>query len=108
MGSEYGEEKRCCTVCDAKKQCHVCGNNTLYACADCRIDFGVTVYVCPKCRNDHEEKCSARLREALTTARREQREADRLTVLEQRCERGTTWDAAVVACAAAIRGQEVE
>lgn len=67
------EERRCCTVCDAKKRCHGCGNQTLYACSDCRIDFGVTVYVCnaAKCRNAHEEKCSARLRAELDALRGE-------------------------------------
>lgn len=63
----YKAEKRCCTVCDRKKTCHVCGQQTLYACSDCRIDFGVTIYVCAnrKCQAAHELKCSARLREKL-------------------------------------------
>jgi hypothetical protein len=57
------KEKSCCTVCDARKKCHVCGQQTLYACSDCRIDFGVTVYVCNKkeCRDAHEQKCPAAL-----------------------------------------------
>jgi hypothetical protein len=59
------QEKRCCSVCDARRLCHVCGSQTLYACSDCRIDFGVTIYVCPKCRDQHEQKCSARLRERI-------------------------------------------
>lgn len=52
-------EKRCCTVCDAKKVCHVCGDQTLLACADCQINFHATVYVCrkPSCRDTHERKC---------------------------------------------------
>ena len=52
-------EKRCCTVCDSKKVCHVCGTQTLLACSDCRINFQATVYVCskPACRDEHERKC---------------------------------------------------
>lgn len=61
----YKQEKRCCMPCDARKLCHVCENQTLYACSDCRIDFGVTIYVCPKCQGQHEQKCSARLREQM-------------------------------------------
>lgn len=55
----FNEEKRCCSVCDAKKKCHICGQQTLLACSDCRINFGVTVYVCSnsKCRDTHESKC---------------------------------------------------
>jgi hypothetical protein len=51
--------KRCCTICDAKKVCHVCGEQTLLACSDCQINFGATVYVCskPSCRDEHERKC---------------------------------------------------
>jgi hypothetical protein len=68
----YEAERRCCSVCDAKKVCHVCGETTLLACSDCRIDFGVTVYVCkrPACRDEHEAKCSARLRERALLAPR--------------------------------------
>lgn len=53
------ELKRCCTVCDAKKVCHVCGEPTLIACSDCQINFAATVYVCVKtaCRDEHERKC---------------------------------------------------
>lgn len=67
----YEQEKRCCTVCDAKKVCTICGTATLYACSDCRIDFQTTIYVCPStaCRDRHEEKCSARLREELDRLR---------------------------------------
>lgn len=48
-----------CTVCDAKKLCHVCGNQTLLACSDCQINFAATVYVCARsaCRDEHERKC---------------------------------------------------
>lgn len=55
----YEQEKHCCTICDAKKVCHVCGVQTLYACSDCRINFNATVYVCTKstCRDAHERKC---------------------------------------------------
>jgi hypothetical protein len=61
----YEAEKRCCTVCDAKKVCHVCGEQTLWACSDCRINLGTTVYVCQKakCRDEHEKKCGERLDE---------------------------------------------
>lgn len=57
--SPYTELKRCCTICDARKVCHVCGEQTLFACSDCRINFAATVYVCtkPACRDEHERKC---------------------------------------------------
>ena len=63
----YFAERRCCTVCDAKKLCTICGAQTDMACSDCRIDFQSTIYVCSKneCRNEHEGKCSARLLEKL-------------------------------------------
>ena len=56
---EYKEQKRCCSICDAKKICHVCGKQTLYACSDCQINFNATVYVCQssKCRDAHEMRC---------------------------------------------------
>jgi hypothetical protein len=56
----YDPEKRCCSVCDAKKVCHVCGEQTLMACSDCRINLGATVYVCGKrkCREAHDRVCS--------------------------------------------------
>jgi hypothetical protein len=56
---DYEKTKRCCTVCDARKKCHVCDAVTDLACSDCRINFGVTIYVCSKreCRNAHEVKC---------------------------------------------------
>jgi hypothetical protein len=52
--------KSCCTVCDAKKRCHVCGDQTLLACSDCQINLAATVYVCGKreCRMRHDELCS--------------------------------------------------
>lgn len=67
---KYGHlvaDKHCCTVCDAKKFCHVCEQQTLYACSDCRIDFGVSIYVCAKssCRAKHEAMCSSVLRASL-------------------------------------------
>jgi len=54
------EEKPCCTICDQKKKCYICGEQTLYACSDCRIDFNVSIYVCKSssCRDTHELKCS--------------------------------------------------
>jgi hypothetical protein len=54
-------ERRCCTICDARKVCHVCKQQTLSACADCQINFSATVYVCGKreCREAHERKCFA-------------------------------------------------
>lgn len=59
QGPEYGEQRRCCTVCDVKNQCHVCGATTQWACSDCAIDFGITIHVCAssECRDAHEEKC---------------------------------------------------
>ena len=56
---ETESQKRCCTICDAKKICHICGDQTLLACADCAINFGATVYVCHKslCHDEHEIKC---------------------------------------------------
>lgn len=55
----YNHTNRCCTICDAKKVCHVCGEQTLWACSDCRINFATTIYVCqkPACRDEHELKC---------------------------------------------------
>lgn len=52
--------KSCCTVCDAKKVCHICGEQTLLACSDCQINLAATVYVCGKvdCRREHERRCS--------------------------------------------------
>lgn len=57
--SKFNEEKNCCSICDAKKKCHVCGQQTLLACSECRINFDATVYVCKKskCRDEHEMKC---------------------------------------------------
>jgi hypothetical protein len=62
-------DKSCCTVCDAKKLCHVCGTPSLFACSDCRIDFGVSIYVCPTkaCRDAHEAKCPARVLDQLAS-----------------------------------------
>lgn len=64
-GARFVELKRCCTVCDAKKVCHICRGQTLWACSDCAIDLSATIHICAsnECRNAHEEKCSARLRE---------------------------------------------
>jgi hypothetical protein len=47
------------------RKCHVCGEPTEIACADCRIDLGTSVFVCGKqeCREKHEQKCPARLRQ---------------------------------------------
>ncbi len=57
MTAQYAEKKHCCTVCDAKRKCHVCGDQTQWACADCAISFGATVYVCGKttCRDAHDQ-----------------------------------------------------
>ena len=57
--SEFHEEKRCCTVCDARKHCSVCDQQTRMACSDCAIDLRAVVYVCEKksCRDAHEAKC---------------------------------------------------
>lgn len=64
---KYVAEKRCCTICDRKKLCHVCKQPTLLACSDCRIDFATTIYVCgnSECRDRHERKCYARVMERL-------------------------------------------
>jgi len=55
----YESEKRCCSVCDRQKVCHVCGVQTLMACSDCRMNFKAVVYVCikPACRDAHERMC---------------------------------------------------
>lgn len=55
----YRSEKHCCTVCNGKRRCHVCGDQTLLACSDCAINFAAVVYVCEKteCRDEHERKC---------------------------------------------------
>ncbi len=52
-------EKRYFYICDAKKVCHVCGDQTLLCCSDCAINFSAAVRVCKKtdCRNEHERKC---------------------------------------------------
>lgn len=64
MNEKYNPERTCCSVCDARKVCHVCGAQTLWACSDCRIDLGATVYVCQKlvCQMTHAEKCPAETR----------------------------------------------
>lgn len=76
--------------------CHVCGANTLWACSDCRIDFGVTIYVCNTkgCHNAHEEKCPARLREKLTAAQSSLAKAvleaiDTVNTIDDRCNKAT-------------------
>ncbi len=55
--SLFEKQKRCCSSCDAKRKCHICGDMTEWACSDCTICFGTTVYVCTKtkCRDDHEQ-----------------------------------------------------
>jgi hypothetical protein len=55
----YTAEKKCCSICDRQKICHVCKEQTLLACSDCRLNFGAIVYVCrkPSCRDEHERKC---------------------------------------------------
>jgi hypothetical protein len=55
----YISERRCCSVCDRQKVCHVCGTQTLMACSDCRLNFGAVIYVCTNtvCRAEHERKC---------------------------------------------------
>ena len=55
----YVAVKRCCSVCDRQKVCHICRATTLLACSDCRMNFGAVVYVChqPTCRDEHERKC---------------------------------------------------
>lgn len=67
------EEKKCCSVCDTKKLCYVCGTATLFACSDCRIEFKVSVYVCGKseCRSRHESKCHGNFAAQIEEAERE-------------------------------------
>ena len=75
----YDEQKHCCTVCDSKHKCHVCGTQTNLACSDCAIDLGVTVYVCSKteCRDQHERKCGHALRAELEQARQDLQKCER-------------------------------
>lgn len=60
MSDKLVAGKRCCTVCDAQKVCHICGAQTLLACSDCRLNLSATVYVCGKreCREAHDRVCS--------------------------------------------------
>ena len=53
--------------------CHICGAETQFACADCRIDLRSSVYVCSKtaCRDEHERKCPAKLQAQLAVEVRE-------------------------------------
>jgi hypothetical protein len=58
---------------ESERTCSVCSTATEYACSDCRIDFRTTIYVCarPQCRDEHESKCSAKLRQQLESERKE-------------------------------------
>lgn len=51
---------------DAKKACHVCGDQTLWSCSDCQINLSATIYVCSKreCREHHDWVCSVRAERA--------------------------------------------
>lgn len=71
MGGKYSQERYCCSECSRRKVCHVCGTETLSACADCQIDLGATVYVCGliACRDAHDKKCGAELRKEIATLR---------------------------------------
>lgn len=82
--SEISEEKRCCMVCDAKKCCSVCRAQTLFACSDCRITFGVSVYVCSniQCRDVHDSLCSHQLESQLAIAREGLEEISKVCVCE--------------------------
>lgn len=73
---KYPQEEYCCSSCAQKRICHVCQDQTIYACSDCQIDFGITVYVCSKkeCRDYHESKCGQALRERIASLTRENRE----------------------------------
>lgn len=64
---KYEEQKHCCTVCATKRRCHVCDDQTTFACSDCAIDLRATVYVCSKlrCRDEHEKKCAHNLQARL-------------------------------------------
>jgi hypothetical protein len=93
------KEKSCCTVCDARKKCHVCGQQTLYACSDCRIDFGVTVYVCNKkeCRDAHEQKCPAALLRTIAGLRTDN-EAKYARIAELELQRAEVLEAVTYVC----------
>jgi hypothetical protein len=49
-----------------KKVCTVCGDETEYGCADCRISFRTTIFVCgkPSCRDEHEKVCPILIKES--------------------------------------------
>lgn len=51
-GTHYGSHK--CPY--TKGVCVICGEETVFACADCRIDTGMTINVCSStdCRDRHE------------------------------------------------------
>lgn len=59
MGEDFTEAK-----IKPPSACYICGDATMFACSDCRIDFGVSIHVCekPSCRDEHEKKCSFALR----------------------------------------------
>jgi hypothetical protein len=53
--ADTGAYTRC--KCLQAHHCHVCEVATLWACSDCRINFGVSVYVCEnsECCDKHEK-----------------------------------------------------
>jgi hypothetical protein len=80
----FEETKPCCTICDAKKTCSVCGQQTLLACSDCRIDFQTTIYVCKQaeCRERHKAKCPYELRAEVSRLREDLNTAETLKALD--------------------------
>ena len=78
--TKYDNQRPCCSVCDAKRKCVVCGQPTQWGCSDCRMDFKVTIYVCPNtsCRNEHEKKCPQAMNERVSRAEAERDEAIKL------------------------------
>jgi hypothetical protein len=71
--AHYEEAKYCCAVCAAKRRCHICYEQTTFACSDCAIDLRAVVYVCSKleCRAAHEKKCPGCLEAGIASLREE-------------------------------------
>jgi len=44
-----------------KAPCVICGEQTIYACSDCRIDTQKTIHICEKssCKDAHENRVHA-------------------------------------------------
>lgn len=54
-GTHFGSPKDYCPYTNAP--CSFCGEDTIYACSDCKIDTGKSVHVCGalKCQIGHEK-----------------------------------------------------